>query len=159
MAARTQRSSVRGISVPVRKDPSGPKKVSGPFLGTLQAGPARPKRAHGLSDEHQDRGLLYCEKALWDDAIKEFQKSVELTPEFSEGWNNLGVCHLYTNKPDQAIEAFNEAIRHFPGWHIALSNLGLALQRCKKLDSAINYYKQSVTKHKNQPQVWVARRP
>ena len=68
----------RGIKQRV-KVPDRQEEIRGPFAGTMQAGPARPKRAHGLSDEHQDRGLLYYEKRIWDDAIREFEKSVEAT--------------------------------------------------------------------------------
>ena len=153
--ALNRRIPTRGIKQRI-KLPDRREQVSGPFLGTMQAGPARPKRAHGLSDEHQDRGLLYVEKAIWDDAIKEFEKSVELSPDFSEGWNNLGLCQLYAENIDAGIKALNEAIRHFPGWHIALANLGLAFQKSKKNDQAANYYRQSVTKTPKQPQVWAA---
>lgn len=136
------------------------KKVSvrtqGPFMGTMQAGPARSVRAHGLSDEHQDRGLLYVEKQMWHDAIKEFEKAVQFSPDFSEGWNNLGLCYIYLNRIDDAIDALDEAVKNFPGWNVALSNLGLAFQKQKNWEEASNYYKQSLAKVKNHAQLWEA---
>jgi tetratricopeptide (TPR) repeat protein len=132
------------------------KHASGTFKGILQAGPARPIRAHGLSDEHQDRGLLYAEKQLWDDAIKEFQKSVEFTPEFAEGLNNLGVCFLYTHRHDEAADALALALRHFPGWTVAQANLGLVFQRKKEYEKAVEFYRQALQKQTQQPQVWAA---
>ncbi|MCZ7647094.1 MAG: tetratricopeptide repeat protein [Planctomycetota bacterium] len=128
--------------------------LQGPFSGMMQAGPARPVRAHGLSDEHQDRGLVYVEKQLWDDAIAEFKKSVDLTPDFAEGWNNLGLCYIYTKRYKEGVEALTQASRHFPGWHIATANLALAYQRSKVLDKAAHYYRQSVNKNPKQPQIW-----
>jgi len=154
-AIRRKNSINRGIAQ--RADlPEASGKIRGPFRGTMQAGPARPKRAHGLSDEHLDRGLLYVEKAIWDDAIKEFQKAVDLTPDFSEGYNNLGVCLLYTERIDEAVKALNEAVRNYPGWSLALANLGLAYSKAKKTEQAINYYRQAVTRESKQPQVWEA---
>jgi len=154
-AIRRKNSPNRGIveraDLPVTSAPT-----RGPFRGTMQAGPVRPQRAHGLSDEHLDRGLLYVEKAIWEDAIKEFQKAVDLTPDFSEGYNNLGVCLLYTERIDEAVKALNEAVRHFPGWTIALANLGLAYSKAKKTAQATNYYRQAVNKDGKQPQVWEA---
>lgn len=159
MARRMRIRKGKGVGRGIREraeatKAAGPVAVVGPFMGTMQAGPARPVRAHGLADEHQDRGLLYVEKQLWDDAIGEFEKSVQLSPDFSEGWNNLGLCFLYTNRVEEAIDALNMAVKHFPGWHVALANLGLAFQKGKQKDEAIKYYQQAVNKNKNQPQVW-----
>ncbi|MCW8130887.1 MAG: tetratricopeptide repeat protein [Planctomycetota bacterium] len=132
------------------------KSIRGPFRGTMQAGPARPTRAHGLSDEHQDRGLVYVDKGIWDDAIKEFQKSVDLTPDFSEGWNNLGLCMIYVDRVDEGIKALKEALKHFPGWHLALANMGYAYHKANKPDQAMDCYKQAVTKNPKNPQIWAA---
>jgi tetratricopeptide (TPR) repeat protein len=132
------------------------KAVKGPFRGTMQAGPARPTRAHGLSDEHQDRGLIYVEKTIWDDAIKEFQKSIDLSPDFSEGWNNLGLCFLYVDRVEEGVKAIKEALKHYPGWHLALANLGYAYQKAGKTDQALEYYNQAVAKFPKNPQIWAA---
>ncbi|MBE7465281.1 MAG: tetratricopeptide repeat protein [Planctomycetes bacterium] len=160
MARRMGRPSARrdpnrGIKFEV-KETDQATLISGPFTGTMQAGPARPVRAHGLSDEHQDRGLVYVEKQLWDDAIAEFKKSIELTPDFAEGFNNLGLCHIYAKRYNEAIEALTQAVRHFPGWHIATANLGLSYQKAGKLDKAIHYYRQSVSKFSKQAPVWAS---
>jgi tetratricopeptide (TPR) repeat protein len=155
MAMRRAQQVGRGIKERA-KTVDTVKQAKGPFLGTMQAGPARPMRAHGLSDEHQERGLLYVEKQHWDDAIVEFKKSVDFTPEFSEGYNNMGVCCLYTNKLNEAVEALRNALKHFPGWATAQANLGLVYQRQKDYAKAADYYQQSVGKQRNQPQVWAA---
>ena len=158
LRAAGRKNPNRGIRERVATtEPKGPlkqKKLAGPFLGTLQAGPARPVRAHGLSDEHQDRGLLYAERGIFEDAIAEFKKAVEFTPDFSEGWNNMGVCHLYLNHLKEASQCLVEAVKHYPGWAVALANLGLVHHRAKNHEKAITYYRQSVSKNKNQPQVW-----
>lgn len=132
------------------------KAVRGPFRGTMQAGPARSTRAHGLSDEHQDRGLIYVEKGIWDDAIKEFQKSVDLTPDFSEGYNNLGLCYVYTDRTEEGIKAIKDALKHFPGWALATANLGYAYHKAGKSEQALDCYKQSVAKNPKNPQIWAA---
>lgn len=154
MAIRRTRTINRGIRE--RAEAQAPKAVKGPFLGTLQAGPARPTRAHGLADEHQDRGLLYAEKALWEDAAGEFRKALEFSPDFSESLNNLGVCCIYMNQLDEAEEALREALRHFPGWATALANMGLVAQKRKDHERAAQCYRESLGKLRGQPQVWAA---
>jgi len=154
MAIRRGRSANRGLRE--RAEAKAPKALQGPFLGTLQAGPARPTRAHGLADEHQDRGLLYAEKALWEDAAGEFRKAIEFSPDFSESLNNLAVCCIYMKKFDEAEKALREALRNFSGWAIALANLGLVAQKQKDYERASQCYRESVGKLRNQPQVWAA---
>lgn len=154
MAIRRRRTANRGIRERVVAKPL--KSANGPFLGTLQAGPARPVRAHGLADEHLDRGLLYAEKAIWEDAAKEFQKALEFSPDFSESLNNLGVCCIYLDRLDEADDALRESLRNFPGWALALSNMGLVMQKQKDYERAAQFYRESLAKLRSQPQVWAA---
>jgi tetratricopeptide (TPR) repeat protein len=149
-------------STPAQKPPvkaaakSRTVSCRGPFGGTLQSGPARPVRASGLADEHLDRGNIYAERGIWDEALDNFRKSVEISPEFAEGHNNYGVCCIYVGKYDEAIKALTLAAKNFPGWPTALSNLALAYQHAGKTDQAQAYYKQSLARYRQQPQVWVA---
>lgn len=150
----------RGSRRTHRKHPA-PERIKeitckGPFGGTLQSGPARPVRASGLADEHLDRGNVYAERGIWDEALDNFKKSVEITPEFAEGHNNYGVCCIYTQRYEEAIKALSSAAKHFPGWPVALANLGLSYQHAGKTDQAVAYYRQSLNRKRDQPQVWVA---
>lgn len=154
MAIRRTRTINRGIRERAEAQPL--KVATGPFMGTLQAGPARPVRAHGLADEHQDRGLLYAEKSLWADGATEFRKALEFSPDFSECLNNLGVCCIYMNQLKEAEDALRESLRNFPGWAVALSNLGLVAQRQKDYERAAQCYRESLAKLRTQPQVWAA---
>lgn len=129
---------------------------NGLFTGTAQAGPARPKRAHALAEELLARGCVYIQKQVWDEAAREFRKAIKMEPDYAEAFNNLGLCLLYANKPQEAIDALDQALEYFPGWYIAEANLGLAFQRMGQNEDAAGCYEKAVLKNKKQPAVWLA---
>ena len=49
-----------------------------------------------------------------DEAIKAYDKAIEIDPQKSEAWNNKGVALDNLNKPDEAIKAFENAIEINP---------------------------------------------
>ena len=139
--------------------PMGPKQNiqnNVMFSGTAQAGAARQRRAHALAEELLARGCLYIEKQVWDESAREFRKAIKMEPDYAEAYNNLGLCLLYANKPEEAVEALQQAVEHFPQWHIAEANLALAYQKMSKHAEAIEHYQKAVAKHPKNGPVWMA---
>ncbi|HEY3323989.1 MAG TPA: tetratricopeptide repeat protein [Planctomycetota bacterium] len=134
---------------------SAPQHV-GPFLGTAQAGAARRQRAHALAEELLARGCMYLQKQVWEEAAREFDKAIQMEPDYAEAFNNLGLCQLYQNKNAEAVESLRQAVDLFPEWHIALANLGLALQHSGKNEEAVGYYEKTLHLSKTQPAVWLS---
>jgi superkiller protein 3 len=129
---------------------------TGIFSGTAQGGPARGKRAHALAEELLARGNLYIQSQVWDEAAREFRKAIKMEPEYSEAYNNLGLCLLYAGKPEEAVEAFQQALQYFPHWALAEANLGLAYQRMQHHKEAADCFYASLQKKQQQPTVWMA---
>src|SRR5690349_14037481 len=91
-----------------RWGPTGPKQNlqnNVMFSGMAQAGPVRQRRAHALAEELLARGCMYIEKQVWDEAAREFRKAIKMEPDYAEAYNNLGLCLLYANKPEEAVES------------------------------------------------------
>ena len=63
---------------------------------------------------YSNRGIDYRKEGKLDLAIKDFDKAIELNPEFAEAYNNLG--NVYDDKGDfdKAIVNFNTAIKFKP---------------------------------------------
>ena len=144
---------------PVNKKVGGapaPSAAVGVFMGTAQAGGARPKRAHALAEELLARGCVYIQKQVWDEAAREFRKAIKMEPEYAEAYNNLGLCLLYMNKTEEALEAFEACLSFFPGWAVGEANLGLAQQKLKNYQEAVRLYSSSLNKQRKQPPVWLA---
>jgi Tfp pilus assembly protein PilF len=71
-----------------------------------------------------------------DAATKRLEHAVEMAPQFSAAWNNLGTIAYQTQKYMRAEECFREALEAEPGSYEPLVNLGGVLVNLHKLDEA-----------------------
>ncbi len=71
-----------------------------------------------------------------DAATKHLERAVDLAPQFSAAWNNLGTIAYQTQKYTRAEECFREALEAEPGSYEPLVNLGGVLVNLHKLDEA-----------------------
>jgi tetratricopeptide (TPR) repeat protein len=74
-----------------------------------------------------------------ESATKHLQRAVELAPQFSAAWNEMGTIAYQTAKFDRAEECFRESLRLDPGAFEPLVNLGGVLVTLHKLDEAWQY--------------------
>jgi adenylate cyclase len=59
-------------------------------------------------------GRLHTLKMNYDEAIKEFERGVELNPGFAQIYHGIGFAHAYGGNPEDAIPFFEKAIRLSP---------------------------------------------
>ncbi|MDE0397841.1 MAG: tetratricopeptide repeat protein [Candidatus Poribacteria bacterium] len=87
---------------------------------------------------YNNRGIDYRKDAKLDLAIKDFDKAIELNPEFAEAYNNRG--NAYDNKGDfdKAIVNFNTAIKFKSDFVEAYVNRGVAYGKRDEFNKAIN---------------------
>ncbi len=62
---------------------------------------------------HYRLGQLLLEDGQFDDAIKSFRRTLELSPQFSKVFQLLGTCYSKLGKKDEAVKVLTE------GFHIA----------------------------------------
>jgi tetratricopeptide (TPR) repeat protein len=74
-----------------------------------------------------------------ESAIKRLERAVELAPQFSAAWNNLGTIAYLTRQYPHAEECFRKAIEADPDAFEPLVNLGGVLLTLHKIDEAWNY--------------------
>jgi len=74
-----------------------------------------------------------------DSAIKRLQHAVEIAPQFSAAWNNLGTIAYQTRRYTRAEECFRAALEADPEAFEPLVNLGGVLVNLHKLDEAWKY--------------------
>jgi tetratricopeptide (TPR) repeat protein len=84
-------------------------------------------------------------------AVKRLEHAVELAPQFSAAWNNLGTIAYQSAKYDRAEECFREALAQDPQSYEPLVNLGGVLVTLHKLDEAMKYNLQAVLTRPNDP--------
>jgi tetratricopeptide (TPR) repeat protein len=72
-------------------------------------------------------------------AIKRLERAVEIAPQFSAAWNNLGTIAYQTAEYPRAEEYFRRALEAEPGAYEPLVNLGGVLLNLQKFGEALEY--------------------
>ncbi len=83
-----------------------------------------------------ERGLQAVKKNKTDDAIKEFQKAVELYPSHAEAWYELGRLQTVRSDADTARQSFQASIKADPKFinpYVQLSILSLEAKNWQEL--------------------------
>jgi type IV pilus assembly protein PilF len=120
----------------------------------------KPSRANdpmsdlSASQVFTQKGVRYMESGLYDVALKDLEKAVELDDDNSEAYNALGVLYERLDKPDQADKAFRRALSLQPDNYGARNNFGRFLCARGKFPEAFQQFRQVIgTKLYNQP--WI----
>lgn len=72
-------------------------------------------------------GNLYYDSGQYENAVKAYEKSLELHSGTGDIWTDLGVMYRRTNRPSKAIEAFDKAMEIEPTHEISRLNKGIVL--------------------------------
>jgi tetratricopeptide (TPR) repeat protein len=67
-----------------------------------------------LAEVHQIAGLLNDNVGLYEQAVRDYQRTIELQPNNANAYRRLGLVYDKTNQLDEAREAFRSAIRVAP---------------------------------------------
>ena len=77
-------------------------------------------------------------------AINHHKKSVEINPDYAEGYNNLGIAFQKLGLFEEAVKNFKKTLKLKPNFSLAYNNLGVALKSLNKLDEALVTSKKAV---------------
>lgn len=89
------------------------------------------------------RGILLFNLKLFDEALRVYDKAIEIKSDFAEAWNNKGNVLNSLGLPDEALDAFDKAIEiksDAVAWSNkggTLNNLGRFYEALKSFDKAI----------------------
>lgn len=78
-------------------------------------------------------GLNFLHSGGYDQAIKAWQRTLDLDPGSALAANNIGIAFMYKKQPDIAISWFKKAIALDPSLQIAKNNLAWAQDEQSKL--------------------------
>src|SRR5205085_360952 len=83
------------------------------------------------------RGMARMQKGELDDALTDFDRSLEIAPRNAEAWLNRGVAKHRKGELDEALADFNQAIATYPRHETALYNRGVILFARNETDKAL----------------------
>ena len=89
---------------------------------------------------YNNRGIDYGEKGEHDLAIKDFNKAIDLKPDYDLAYNNRGAVYRSKGEHDLAIKDCNKAIQLKPDYAEPYSNRGSAYRNKGNYDLAIKDY-------------------
>ncbi|MFH1564118.1 MAG: tetratricopeptide repeat protein [Nitrospirota bacterium] len=90
------------------------------------------------------RGNEYYNKGLYDQAILDYNKALEINPRCAEAYNNRGIAYKNKGLYDQAISDYNKAIEINPRYAEAYYNRGSAYYNKGLYDQAISDYNKAL---------------
>jgi len=79
-----------------------------------------------------------------DDAIQVYHRALEINPNYSEAYNNLGIALKEQENLDDAIQVYHRALEINPNYSEAYNNLGNVLKEQGKLDDAVLAYRSAL---------------
>ena len=91
-------------------------------------------------------GLVYFERAQWDDAAAAFEGALALDSRDAEAWNNLGLARRKAGDP-AALDAFREAYVLEPTDNGHARNLAQALVGSERWEDAVSWLLDAVRHH------------
>ncbi len=96
---------------------------------------------------HNNRGIARLEQYDYRHAVEEFQKALELKPDFLPGTVNLGIAFYYDSEYQKAAEQFQAALKLNPKEPHAHFMLGLLYSKEYKKDEALREFQEVVALH------------
>ena len=136
-----KRSAGKPEDTSPKTDTSTGVKTSGKMPGQTEADKIAQKT---LIAEVMSRGLSFYDKGMIDKAIDAFKEILEIYPENSKAYYNLGNAYSDKEMFDEAISMYKKAVENNPGFVDAYLNLSTLYLDMDLIDEAISLCKHAV---------------
>ena len=125
-----------------------------------------------LTDVEKGKGEeeVYREAKVWyyrgneqynlgdfEEAIADYDKALELKPDYHEAWYWRGNALRNLGRPGDAIASFDKALEFKPDYHEAWNNRGYALGSLGRLEDAIASYDKALEFKPDYHEAWIGR--
>ena len=94
-------------------------------------------------------GLVKNDLGLYEEAIKDFNKVLELDKNYSKAYYNIGLSKYNLKKYDEAIEYFNKALELDSNFAYTYNNIGIVKQDLRLDKEALYYFNKALELDKN----------
>ena len=104
-----------------------------------------------------NRGAAYFNKGKYDEGIQDFNKAIELKPDYAEAYRNRGTAYFKKGEPTKAIEDCDSAIKLQPNDVETYRIRGSAYRMRGELDKALRNFNKAIELDPNNAMVYCAR--
>lgn len=101
---------------------------------------------------HNTLGLANARMGRYTEAIREYERALELSPGYSEAYNNMGRALEGLGRNEEAGEAYRAAAERDPSNAVARNNVGAFLMRTGDLDSAERWLREAIALDPERPE-------
>lgn len=102
---------------------------------------------------YNSRGISFAKERKFPEAIYNFQKAIEINPQFVKAHNNLGAALVQQGKLEEAVNQYKKVIALDPSNASAQLIVGKWYVVQGKMDEAINHYQQALKHVKNSAEI------
>jgi len=102
-------------------------------------------------------GLTYLEQKQFDEAISEFTRVIEMSPDSADAYYNRGLAYAKKNDAEHAIADYSKAIELNPRDSDTYFNRGLAYYKENKMEESIADYTKVIELNPNEGDVYYNR--
>jgi type IV pilus biogenesis/stability protein PilW len=110
-------------------------------LGYINNAPNTPNDS---AERHNNLGVIYFKKGKIVEAVAEYQKAVQMNPNYAQAQLNLGNCYYQLNQLQLAIPPLEIAIRLMPKNPDPYASLGKVYQKLGQIDKAMPFYQKAI---------------
>jgi tetratricopeptide (TPR) repeat protein len=93
---------------------------------------------------YYNRGVVFMNEQRIDEAFNDFNKAIELKPDYAEAYNDRGIVFMNKNREDAAFNDFNKAIELKPGYADAYNDEGLVFMNEKRDTAAVKDFDKAI---------------
>ncbi|MCX9010347.1 MAG: tetratricopeptide repeat protein [Candidatus Methanoperedens sp.] len=104
-----------------------------------------------------NKGNALVESSMYAEAIKCYDKAIEINPGSMEAWNNKGLALARTGRLAEAIQCYDKALELNPGDMEVMYNKGIALALLGKPAEAIECYDKLLAVNPGDADAWCSR--
>jgi tetratricopeptide (TPR) repeat protein len=109
------------------------------------------EQAQALTEQYPDAFIIWnilgassAQLGMLDEAIKSYEKSILIKPDYADVYNNLGNALKAQGRLVEAIEAYNQVLTINPDHADAYNNMGILLKDQGNFVEAIEAFKQAI---------------
>lgn len=89
-------------------------------------------------------GLAFVWGEKYEEALRYFEKVVEINPKYAEAYFQIGYCNGKIGRHQEAVKAYKQAISLYPYDENAYFNLGLSYRQIGNYQEEIEAYKKAI---------------
>ena len=90
-------------------------------------------------------GVSQSSRKMFEEAIANFKKALELDPKLLDAYNNLGIALKNCNKFLESLDVFQAALKIDPKHHLSNFNLGDLYVKFNEIEKATNCFKKAIS--------------